>query len=100
MRETRHNLAGQGDEKSYRDNTDLEADAVIERADGRWAAFEIELGLNQVDEAAGHLRKLADERIDTLKIGPPIALGVITATGYAYTRPDGVHVIPVGSLRL
>jgi predicted AAA+ superfamily ATPase len=83
----------------YRDNTDLEADAVIERADGRWAAFEIKLGLHQVDEAAGHLRKLADERIDTSKIGPPVALGVMTATGYAYTRPDGVHVIPIGSLR-
>jgi hypothetical protein len=82
----------------YRDNTDLEADAVIELADGRWAAFEVKIGLNQVDEAAKHLRKLADERVDTSKIGPPLALGVITSTGYAYTRPDGVHVIPVGSL--
>ena len=82
----------------YRDNTDLEADAVIELADGRWAAFEVKIGLNQVEEAAKHLRKLADERVDTSKIGPPLALGVITSTGYAYTRPDGVHVIPVGSL--
>jgi predicted AAA+ superfamily ATPase len=82
----------------YRDNTDLEADAVVERADGRWAAFEVKIGLNQVEEAARHLRKLADERVDTSKIGPPLALGVITSTGYAYTRPDGVHVIPIGSL--
>ena len=28
----------------YKDNTDVEVDAVVEVADGRWAAFEIKLG--------------------------------------------------------
>ncbi len=28
----------------YRDNNGLEADAIIELPDGRWAAFEIKLG--------------------------------------------------------
>jgi predicted AAA+ superfamily ATPase len=82
----------------YRDGKDLEADAIIERPDGRWAAFEVKMGQNQVDEAAAHLRKLADERIDTSKMGEPLALGIVTATGYAYTRSDGVHVIPIGTL--
>jgi hypothetical protein len=76
----------------------LEADAIIERPDGRWAAFEVKMGQNQVHEAAAHLRKLADERIDTSKMGEPLALGIVTATGYAYTRSDGVHVIPIGTL--
>ena len=82
----------------YRDSLDLEANAIIERRDGRWAAFEVKIGQNQIDAAATHLRRLADERVDTSKIGEPLALGVITATGYAYTRPDGVHVIPIGAL--
>lgn len=30
--------------------------------------------------------------------GPPVALGVITSTGLAYRRPDGVTVIPIGTL--
>ena len=28
----------------YRDNTGLEVDAIVEGADGRWAAFEVKLG--------------------------------------------------------
>jgi predicted AAA+ superfamily ATPase len=82
----------------YRDNTDLEADAIVERPDGRWAAFEVKLGQHQIEEAARNLRTLADERIDTSKAGPPLALGVITGTGYAYVRGDGVSVIPIGAL--
>jgi hypothetical protein len=27
------------------------------------------------------------------------SLVVVTATGYAYTRPDGVAVVPIGVLR-
>ena len=31
-------------------------------------------------------------------MGSPAVLGVVTGTGYGYTRPDGVVVIPVGAL--
>jgi hypothetical protein len=32
-------------------------------------------------------------------VGPsPVALAVITGTGYALTRPDGVLQIPIGAL--
>lgn len=81
----------------YRDNTGLEVDAVVEAVDGRWAAFEVKMGSARVDEAAAALLKFAD-RVDTARCGEPTRLGVITATGYAYTRPDGVAVIPVGAL--
>lgn len=81
----------------YRDNTGLEVDAVVEAVDGRWAAFEVKMGSGRVDEAAAALLKFAD-RVDTARCGEPSRLGVITATGYAYTRPDGVAVIPVGAL--
>jgi uncharacterized protein len=82
---------------AYRDETGLEADIVIELADGHWAAFEVKLGVAQVDAAAANLLALK-ERIDVSVAGEPVALGVITGSGYGYTRPDGVSVIPIGAL--
>jgi predicted AAA+ superfamily ATPase len=81
----------------YRDNTGLEVGAIVQAADGRWAAFEVKLGQGQIDAAAATLRKFA-ERIDTTKSGPPQTLGVIVATGYGYRREDGIAVIPIGAL--
>lgn len=81
----------------YHDGTGLEADAIVELADGRWAAFEAKLGSQQIDAAAANLLRLA-AKIDPDKHGKPTALAVITGSGYAYPRPDGVHVIPVGTL--
>lgn len=81
----------------YRDNTDLQVDAIVEAADGTWGAFEVKLGAGMVDAAAEALVNFA-ERVDTRKSGPPAVLGVITGMGLGYTRPDGVRVIPVGTL--
>jgi uncharacterized protein len=81
----------------YRDSTDLEADAIVERRDGTWAAFEIKLGPGAVDAAAGKLLRVAD-RVDQAKHGRPAVLGVITGWGYGYRRADGVAVIPIGAL--
>jgi hypothetical protein len=82
---------------AYRDETGLEADAVIEMPDGRWAAFEVKLGLGEVEVGAEHLLRLKS-RVDTAATGEPIALAVITATGFGYVRDDGVAVIPIGAL--
>jgi predicted AAA+ superfamily ATPase len=81
----------------YRDNTGLEADAIVQRRDGAWAAFEVKLGHQTIDAAAAALLRLA-ERVDVDRHGRPAALGVITGWGYAYRRPDGVDVIPIGTL--
>jgi hypothetical protein len=81
----------------YRDNTGLEVDAIIEAADGRWAAFEIKLGTGHIDAGAESLLKFAD-RVDTAKRGNPALLGVIVGSGYGYLRKDGVAVIPAGAL--
>ena len=80
----------------YRDSTGLEVDAIVERADGKWGAFEIKLGQGQVNAAAASLLTFA-ERVDTSKCGAPSVLAVIVGTGYGYTRPDGVAVIPIGA---
>jgi predicted AAA+ superfamily ATPase len=82
---------------AYRDSTDLEVDAIVERRDATWAAFEVKLGPGQVDDAARTLLRLA-ERVDVERHGRPATLGVITGWGYAYRRPDGVAVVPIGTL--
>ena len=81
----------------YRENGRLEVDAVVQARDGRWAAFEVKLGPRMVEEGARNLLRLAD-RVDPEAVGPPQALGVIVASGYGHTRPDGVQVIPIGAL--
>ena len=81
----------------YRDNTELKVDAIVQAADGRWAAFEVKLGQGQIDTAAATLQKFA-ERIDTTRSGPPGTLGVIVTSGYGYRRDDGIAVIPIGAL--
>jgi uncharacterized protein len=81
----------------YKDNTDLEVDAIIESADGRWGAVEVKLGPGMVDRGAATLLAFAD-KIDTEKCGPPSFLAVITGFGLGYARPDGVQVVPIGAL--
>ena len=82
----------------YRDNTGLEIDAVVETGDGRWAAFEVKLGAGLADAGAAALLRFAD-RVDTTRCGLPATLAVIVGSGYGYVRPDGVAVVPIGSLR-
>ncbi len=81
----------------YRDDTGLEVDAVVDAGPGRWAAFEIKLGLSRIDDAARSLLRFAD-RIDASRCGEPATLGVIVESGFGYVRPDGVSVIPLGAL--
>lgn len=81
----------------YRDQRGLEVDAVVQGADGRWAAFEAKLGGGMADEAATNLMRFADD-IDTARSGAPVALGVIVGSGYGYMRDDGIAVIPIGAL--
>jgi predicted AAA+ superfamily ATPase len=81
----------------YRDSSGLEADAIVEAADGRWAVFEVKLGLGQIDEGATTLAKFV-RRVDTRRCGLPAAVGVIVGSGYGYVRDDGIAVIPIGAL--
>ena len=80
----------------YRDESGLEADVIIEMPDGRWAAFEVKLGASAaiVDAAAANLLSLRDK----VNADPPVALGVITGTGYGLVRKDGVLQAPFGAL--
>jgi hypothetical protein len=48
-----------------------------------------------IEQGAKHLLQLR-ERVDK---SPPEFLLVITATGFAHRRLDGVYVVPIGCLR-
>lgn len=82
----------------YRDHSGLETDAVLHFKNGDWGAVEVKLGNMAIDNGANNLLKLK-EKINTDKMNAPSFLAVITASGYAYQRPDGVYVIPIGCLR-
>jgi predicted AAA+ superfamily ATPase len=81
----------------YRDAKGVEADAILEMRDGRWAALEVKLGQGKIDEGARSLLRVVDH-IDTDRHGRPAFLAVVTGWGYAYRRSDGVFVIPIGAL--
>jgi predicted AAA+ superfamily ATPase len=81
----------------WRDQNQNEVDVVVTLPDGRWGAFEVKMNPADADKAAASLLSFAD-KVDQGKAGPPAALGVITATGFAYRRPDGVTVLPIGTL--
>lgn len=81
----------------WRDQNQHEVDAVVTLPDGRWGAFEVKMNSADTDKAAASLVSFAD-KVDTRRVGPPAALGVVTATGLAYRRPDGVNVLPIGTL--
>lgn len=38
------------------------------------------------------------DHVDTQRHGPPAFTAVITGWGYACRRPDGVFVLPIGTL--
>ena len=82
----------------YKDAKGLEADAIMELRDQRWAMFEVKLfDPDRVDEGAANLLKIKDKmNYSTMK--QPSFLMVITAGKYARLRPDGVYEVPISLL--
>lgn len=84
----------------YQDYKNIEIDAVIELPDGKWAAFEIKLGANQIDQAAANLKQIQREFEEDKKAVPPSVLCVLCGlSNAAYQRPDGVFVVPITALK-
>lgn len=89
----------------YRDRYGLEADWVLHLEDERYALIECKLGSREIDEGSRHLlqiRELVREHNKAEKQVPlrePDLLIVLTGGDIAYTRPDGVKVIPLSCLK-
>lgn len=82
----------------YRDQASLEADVIVESADGRWAGIEVKLGHNKADDGAKSLKALRDKIVSSGGTEPAF-LAVVEGIGsYAYVRDDGVFVIPILTL--
>jgi predicted AAA+ superfamily ATPase len=96
----------------YTDDTGLEADAVYQMEDGRYALIEIKTGVNKIPEAEKTLLKFRDvirKYNEEAKKNPehpraiyrePSALIVICATAQiGYTTDNGVKIVPIGCLK-
>lgn len=89
----------------YRDRYRLEADLVLHLEDGRYALIECKLGSSEIDDGAKHLlelKRLIQEHNKTEKQVPlrePDLLIVMTGGSMAYTRQDGVKIIPLACLK-
>ena len=89
----------------YHDRYGLEADWVLHLGDGRYALIECKLGSREIEDGAGHLVELKrlirehnkDEK--QMPIREPDLMIVFTGGKIAYTRPDGVKIIPIGCLK-
>lgn len=85
----------------YHDDSGLEVDAIIERVDGSWAAIEVKVGLDKVDEGVANLMRMRDKVCANkrARTPEPVFMAVITGTGEAaYRRSDGIYVIPIRAL--
>ena len=73
--------------------------------DGRYALIACKLGSREIEEGARHLLEIKrlvaekNESVKQAKLREPDLLIVLTGGEMAYTREDGVKVIPIGCLR-
>lgn len=96
----------------YRDDTGLEADAVYQLGDGRYALIEVKTGVGSVPSAEKNLLKfkkviqehnkevIKNKEHPGVKYREPSLLIIICANApMAYTTENGVKVIPAGCLK-
>jgi len=82
----------------YRDDHGLECDAVIRLNNGEYALIEIKLGGKSEEIAAKNLMKL-EELLVAKKHPIPNFKMILTGGEFAYVRPDGIFVVPIGCLK-
>ena len=82
----------------YRDDSGLEADAVVQLADGRWAAFEFKVSEDKVPDGIASLKRMRDKLCDNprSRTRAPEFMAVITGNGeYARQIEPGLYAIPL-----
>ena len=89
----------------YHDRLGLEADAVLHLDDGRYALIECKLGSREIEDGAKHLLEIKrliaekNKKEKQMRLREPDLLIVLTGGEMAYTREDGVKIIPIGCLK-
>lgn len=82
----------------YRDDSGVEADAIVQLADGRWAAFEFKVSEDKVDKGVASLERLRRKVCENPRsqTRPPEFMAVITGVGeYAREVAEGIVVVPI-----
>ena len=89
----------------YHDRYGLEADVVLHQNDGRYALIECKLGSGDIENGASHLLEIKrlvkefNKKEEQVRLREPDLLIVLTGGEMAYTRTDGVKIIPLGCLK-
>ena len=81
----------------FRDNvTGLEVDSILEFSDGEYAAVEIKLGFNQVEEAKKNLTNFYNNMV----IKPKFMCIIVGYTDVIAKDPEtGIYIVPITALR-
>lgn len=82
----------------YRDDSGVEADAIVQLADGRWAAFEFKVSEDKVEKGVASLQRMRRKVCENPRsqTRPPEFMAVITGVGeYAHEVAEGIVVMPL-----
>jgi len=94
-------MLGEDTLRYYKDDFQLEVDAIIERRDGAWGAIEIKLSEDKVQEGINNLLRLK-EKVMNNKISQPrepsFLLVLLGRSKYARVSPEGVYIAPITCL--
>lgn len=85
----------------YRDDSGLEADAIVQLADGRWAAFEVKVSEDKVPTGVESLKRLRKKVCENprSRTHEPEFMAVITGNGeFAHEVEPGIYAIPLRTL--
>lgn len=82
----------------YRDKSGLECDAIVHLRNGSYGLIEVKLGGSEIETAARNLLTLS-AKIDPARMKAASFMMILTGTGYAYKREDGVYVVPLACLK-
>ena len=82
----------------YGDDSGVEADAIVQLADGRWAAFEFKVSEDKVDKGVASLERMRRKVCENPRsqTRPPEFMAVITGVGeYAREVAEGIVAVPL-----
>lgn len=83
----------------------VEANAVLHLDDRRYALIKCKLGSREIEDGANHLLEInrlvaeKNKTVNQIRLHEPDLLIVLTGEEMAYTRENGVKIIPIGCLR-
>ena len=82
----------------YRDDSGVEADAIVQLADGRWAAFEFKVSEDKVEKGVASLERMRRKVCENPRsqTRPPEFMAVIAGVGeYAREVAEGIVSVPI-----